>query len=61
MGQVTINTTNDLLFDSQKKESIFEEQEEYREQIDYLAKPERIMKILIEEFSCNLRKRRSIT
>jgi len=48
------------LFDSQKKESVFEEQEEYREQIDYLPKPERIMKIFMEEFSYNLRKRRSI-
>ncbi|NQS89965.1 hypothetical protein HQ584_09265 [Patescibacteria group bacterium] len=50
------NVINDLLFNSEKKESVFEEQEKYREQIDYLPKPEKIMKILIEKFSGNFGK-----
>jgi hypothetical protein len=46
------------LFNSKKKESIFEEQGKYREQIDYLPKPEKIMKILVEKFSGNFGKRK---
>jgi hypothetical protein len=54
----TVNAINDLLFNSKKKESIFEKQGKYREQIDYLPKPEKIMKILVEKFSGNFGKRK---
>ena len=44
----TTDAINDLLFNSEKKKSVFEKQENYREQIACLPGPERTMKILME-------------
>ena len=44
----TINTINDLLFNSEKKKSLIQRQENYMEQIAFLPGPEKIMKSLME-------------
>lgn len=44
----TINVINDLLFNSEKKEAVFESQRNYIGQIARLAAPQRIMKSLME-------------